>query len=259
MPNKGKVLVIDDNLDAVEVLKRALTENEYEVITSFSGEEGLNMALSEKPDCVLLDVMMPGMSGFHICKTLKRDMGLALPVVILSAKSSAKDISYAKSMGADDYLTKPVSSRRLVAAIDAAITAGAQAHGIMAGMAQYTLVLASNNVKTIYQLRQLVEGLSAAGTRKHRLIQAESAMRAERVTKAEMIDLIIVDGHLPAEGASVLCRSIKTDPKRKKIPIIALMPSANDDIKYAWAEDRLTEPIDTTALVAAIKRHLGES
>ena len=260
MPNKGKVLVIDDNLDAVEVLKRALTENEYEVITSFSGEEGLNMALSEKPDCVLLDVMMPGMSGFHICKTLKRDMALALPVVILSAKSSAKDISYAKSMGADDYLTKPVSSRRLVAAIDAAITAGAQAHGMFSGgMAQYTLMLASKNVKTIYQLRQLVEGLSAAGTRKHKLIQAESAVQAERVTKTETIDLIIVDGHLPAEGASVLCRSIKTDPKRKKIPVIALMPGADDGIKYAWADDRFAEPIDTAALVAAIKRHLGES
>ena len=255
MPGKGKVLVIDDNPDAVEVLRNTLTDNGYDVVSTLSGEDGLKMALSEHPNCVLLDVMMPGISGFNICKTLKRDMGLSLPVVILSAKSGAKDISYAKSMGADDYLTKPVSARRLLTAVDAAVSAGAH-HGTMAGTTLDTVLIVSHNVKTVYQLRQFVEDLSSRDIHRHRVLQAESCPQAERLSKSETIDLVIIDCTLPGDAGSKLCRSLKTDLKRKSIPIIALLGKAEDDIKYAWADDRLTQPINTAALLAAVKRHL---
>jgi DNA-binding response OmpR family regulator len=255
MPSKGKVLVIDDNPDAVEVLRHALTDAAYEVITAYSGEDGLKLIQAERPDCVLLDVMMPGTSGFQVCKTIKHDMGLGLPVVILSAKSGAKDISYARAMGADDYLTKPVSGRKLTAAIDAAIS-GTVRRIAVTDMGSDKLLVVTHQMKMLSLIRQILEGSAATGTGRYKLVHAESCQHADTMTKTEAPALVVVDGHLPGDGASMLCRSLKTDPKRKHIPVIVLTPSAQDDVRFAWANERLPEPIDGARLLECIKRHL---
>jgi len=125
MPPKARVLVIDDNPDAVEIMRIALADNDYDVVACLSGDEGLKRVQAEQPDCIVLDVMMPEMNGFNVCQSL-HEMGITTPVVILSAKSDLKAVARAKELGVFEYLTKPVSDQRLAKTVAAAIAAAAR-------------------------------------------------------------------------------------------------------------------------------------
>jgi len=103
-----KVLVVDDEERVREMLGFRLRLFGYEVLKASNGEEALEVATREKPDLVLLDIMMPGMDGFQVCSRLKRNEETKdIPVVILTAKADAKDVTRAVNSGASDYVVKP--------------------------------------------------------------------------------------------------------------------------------------------------------
>ncbi|MCH7990507.1 MAG: response regulator [Planctomycetes bacterium] len=111
-----KILVVDDIPDNVTLLRDDLIDDGYDVLTAGSGEEALRVAASEHPDLVLLDLMMPGMDGFEVCRRLKADAHLqAIPIVIVSASHSVDDVIKGLELGADDFITKPLN-RQIVAA-----------------------------------------------------------------------------------------------------------------------------------------------
>ena len=116
MEVKGaKILVVDDEPFNVELLEAHLSVAEYEVVTAYGGEEALEKVESEKPDLILLDVMMPGLNGFDVCKILKeKEETMFIPVVMVTALRELEDKIKGIESGADDFLTKPVNSIELL-------------------------------------------------------------------------------------------------------------------------------------------------
>ncbi|MDF2672679.1 MAG: response regulator transcription factor [Clostridiales bacterium] len=117
-----KILIIDDELHIVELLRYNLESNGYKVIFSLNGREGLNIAIEEKPDLILLDVMLPELDGFDVCKEIKKNKEIEfIPIIMLTAKSEEFDKILGLELGADDYITKPFSVRELLARIKAVL------------------------------------------------------------------------------------------------------------------------------------------
>lgn len=113
-----KILVIDDELNIVELLKYNLLSSGYKVYYALNGKDGLNLAVENKPDLILLDVMLPEMDGFDVCKQMKKIKEIEnIPIIMLTAKGDEFDKILGLELGADDYITKPFSVRELLARI----------------------------------------------------------------------------------------------------------------------------------------------
>ncbi|MBI3457331.1 MAG: response regulator [Candidatus Rokubacteria bacterium] len=118
MTRRSKILIVDDEPFNVDYLEQELEDLGYETVSAANGKEALEQVAAEAPDLVLLDVMMPGMDGFAVCRTLKEhDETRLIPVVIMTALDGVEDRIKGIEAGADDFLTKPVNQRELVARI----------------------------------------------------------------------------------------------------------------------------------------------
>ena len=113
-----KILIIEDEADLVKGLKLNLTDEGYEVSWAFDGQEGLRKALEEAPDLIILDIMLPKMSGLEVCRELRQKKA-NVPIIMLTAKGEEVDKVVGLEIGADDYITKPFSIRELLARIKA--------------------------------------------------------------------------------------------------------------------------------------------
>ena len=123
---KQKIIVVEDEPDLVDVVTYNLKREGYLVLAAQRGDEGINLIRSERPDLVLLDLMLPGMDGLSICRQMKSDGSLSeIPIIIASAKGEESDVVIGLEMGADDYLAKPFSPRELLARIKAVLRRGA--------------------------------------------------------------------------------------------------------------------------------------
>jgi len=110
-----KILVIDDEPKIVEICHDYLKASGFEVISASDGIQGLNLARREKPDLIVLDLMMPGMDGLDVCRNLRREGNI--PIIMLTARVDESDKLVGLELGADDYITKPFSPRELVARV----------------------------------------------------------------------------------------------------------------------------------------------
>jgi len=115
-----KILIIEDEKDMVTGLKFNLEARDYTVIAAYDGEAGYKKALSENPDLVILDLMLPKLNGYEVCKILKKEIP-DLPIIMLTAKSQEAEIVTGLELGADDYITKPFSVLELLARIKAVL------------------------------------------------------------------------------------------------------------------------------------------
>ena len=130
---KGKILVVDDEIYIVHILDFSLGMEGYEVLTALDGEQALEKARAEKPDLIVLDIMMPKLDGYETCKLLKADTATKnIPVILLSAKGRNVDQKIGFEVGADDYITKPFSPRKLVERINAILGQGNTQHRMQA-------------------------------------------------------------------------------------------------------------------------------
>ena len=110
-----KILVVDDEEDIAFSLARRLSAEGYQVICAEDGVEGLNRAHTEHPDLIVLDLMLPKMDGYKVCRLLKFDeRHRSIPIIILSARGQQEDIALARETGADFYMTKPFDPAALV-------------------------------------------------------------------------------------------------------------------------------------------------
>ena len=113
-----KILIVEDEKDMVTGLKFNLEARDYVVIAAYDGEAGYQKALKEQPDLVILDLMLPKLNGYEVCKKLKKEVP-DLPIIMLTAKSQEAEIVTGLELGADDYITKPFSVLELLARIKA--------------------------------------------------------------------------------------------------------------------------------------------
>jgi two-component system alkaline phosphatase synthesis response regulator PhoP len=119
MTMEKKILVIEDDPATSRLVDYSLRHEGYQVITASNGLEGVRKALSESPDLVILDVMLPGMDGFEICHRLRSEPTTAhLPILMFSAKAQEIDKETGIKVGADDYLTKPAAPAEIVSRVE---------------------------------------------------------------------------------------------------------------------------------------------
>jgi DNA-binding response OmpR family regulator len=110
-----KILIVDDSVTLCLIITRMLQKAGYQVLTASNGREGLNKAMQERPQCVILDVVLPGISGFSLCRQLRAlDPQHALSIIMISTKNTPMDQSWGLRQGADHYLPKPFTEQQLL-------------------------------------------------------------------------------------------------------------------------------------------------
>lgn len=112
-----KILIIEDEKNIVDIIKHNLRKEGYSIMEAYDGEQGLELGLKENPDLILLDIMLPKMDGFEVCKKLRQSVNT--PIIMLTAREEEVDKVLGLELGADDYVTKPFSHRELIARIKA--------------------------------------------------------------------------------------------------------------------------------------------
>ena len=117
MADADKILIVEDDRNLSDTLKYNLRKEGYEVVTAVDGAEALDVARREKPDLIILDLMLPKISGFEVCRILRKEM--IVPILMLTAKADETDKIVGLEIGADDYMTKPFSLRELLARVRA--------------------------------------------------------------------------------------------------------------------------------------------
>jgi twitching motility two-component system response regulator PilH len=122
----SKILIVDDLHTEVQMMKDAVTKHGHYVIEAADGESGFNLAKKEKPDLILLDVVLPKADGFSVCRRLKKDPETAqIPVIIISTKNQESDHFWGMKQGADAYLFKPAKPEELVSMVNRCLSIAA--------------------------------------------------------------------------------------------------------------------------------------
>jgi DNA-binding response OmpR family regulator len=118
--NSKKILIVDDEVDLVETVRFPLEMEGYHVLVSYNGEDALNQARKENPDLILLDLMLPKLDGYKVCRLLKFDDRYKhIPILMLTAKTQEKDKALGMETGANEYITKPFEMDHLLARVKA--------------------------------------------------------------------------------------------------------------------------------------------
>ena len=112
------ILIVEDDATMLRGLKDNFEFKDYRVLTAADGENGLNLALNEKPDLIILDIMLPKINGYEVCRLIRKE-NLDMPIIMLTAKGEESDIVLGLNLGADDYVTKPFSIKELLARTEA--------------------------------------------------------------------------------------------------------------------------------------------
>jgi twitching motility two-component system response regulator PilH len=116
------ILIVDDSPTELHLFQNMLEKNGFQTLVADSGEEGIRQAQSQRPDCILMDVVMPGMNGFQATRKLTRDPGTAqIPVIMITTKDQETDKIWGMRQGAVEYLVKPVAEKQLVEKINSVV------------------------------------------------------------------------------------------------------------------------------------------
>ena len=134
------VLIVEDEQSIVDILSFNLTREGYDTLEALDGPTGLQLALEQNPDLILLDLMLPGLSGFEVCKKI-RETGSSTPILMLTAREEEEDKVLGLELGADDYITKPFSVRELMARVKANIRRVSMAPAPSAGTQEESVPL----------------------------------------------------------------------------------------------------------------------
>jgi DNA-binding response OmpR family regulator len=117
MPGKKKILLVDDSATAL-LMEKTMLGSTYDLITASDGAEALKVAVKELPDLILLDVVMPKMGGFEVCRVLRGiDATRAIPIIMVTTRGEGKNVEAGFASGANDYVTKPINGAELLAKI----------------------------------------------------------------------------------------------------------------------------------------------
>jgi len=269
----ARVLVVDDILSNVKLLEAKLTAEYFEVITAFNGLECLARMDEGVPDIVLLDVMMPGMDGFEVCRRIKSNPRTAhVPVVMVTALDQPSDRVAGLEAGADDFLTKPVDDSALFARVRSLVRLKMmtdelrmrESTGQGMGLIDPAETLIENNLSgrilVIEDRAESVAWFASALQPKHEVSSADTFEEALVRVKGGDYDLIVVSLGMRGFDGLRLCSQLRSLPEGRHVPILVVV-SDGDRRKLTQAlemgvNDYLTRPVDKNELTARVRTQL---
>jgi two-component system, cell cycle response regulator len=269
----ARVLVVDDILSNVKLLEAKLTAEYFEVITAFNGAECLAKMEQGAPDIVLLDVMMPGMDGFEVCRRIKSNPKTAhVPVVMVTALDQPSDRVAGLDAGADDFLTKPVDDAALFARVRSLVRLKMmtdelrmrESTGQGMGLLDPAETLIENNqsgrILVIEDRPESVAWFTSALSSNHDVSSADTFEEALVRVKGGDFDLIVVSLGMRGFDGLRLCSQLRSLPEGRHVPILVVV-SDGDRRKLTQAlemgvNDYLTRPVDKNELVARVRTQL---
>lgn len=270
----ARVLVVDDVVPNVKLLEAKLSSEYFDVITATSGEEALQLVGSEHPDIVLLDVMMPGMDGFEVCRRIKSNPRTAhLPVVMVTALDHPKDRVLGLEAGADDFLTKPVQDVALLARVRSLVrlkmltdelhlreatgqTLGAQGAvslDITSEITDARILLIEDQKRSAERMAEVVGELGEVE------IEADAARGVERAQAVDH-DLVVVSLALTGVDGLRVCSQLRTLETSRHVPILIVVDASDSKELVRGFEigvnDYLVRPMDRNELLARSKTQI---
>ena len=185
-----RILVVDDLPENVFMLQDRLENEGYEVVTAYDGKTGIAKATSDMPDLILLDVMMPGMTGIEVCKALKQDPSTAdIPIIIVTAKSGADDTKEGLEAGAFDYIKKPFEKVEMLARINSALKLS-EAHKLVVE-AEKRSMYAATVVTTNHKIKQPLTLISLSSAAIKRELNKEQISRDAILNRLNYIETAV--------------------------------------------------------------------
>ncbi len=211
----SRLLIIEDELPMRTALADVLQAEGYRVLTSADGQAGLERAIKEKPDLILLDIMMPRLDGFEVCSELRR-LSVAVPILMLTAKGLVEDRVTGLDCGADDYLVKPFSTEELLARVRALLRRHERDH-----KGQTTLRLGSIELDLVKQTASRGRKAIHVTSREFAMLRLMAENPGEPVSRERFLDIVwgytafpttrTVDNHI-----ATLRGKLETDPDQPR-------------------------------------------
>jgi DNA-binding response OmpR family regulator len=217
LPGISNILVVDDEVKIVEVIKSYLVNSGYEVAAAYCGSQALEIFEKKNPSLVILDLMLPDISGEEVCKTLRKKS--RVPVIMLTAKVDEEDILKGLDIGADDYITKPFSPRQLVARVRALLRRS------MSEDAQTSNVISFNdNDLIIDSLKREVRkkgGIICLTPNEYRILLTMVKYPSKTFTRDELINMALGENFIGFDRTidthiKNLRQKIESDPKNPR-------------------------------------------
>jgi two-component system cell cycle response regulator len=271
----ARILVVDDILPNVKLLEAKLSSEYYDVLTATSGEEALTRVAQDSPDIILLDVMMPGMDGFEVCKRIKSNPAYAhIPVVMVTALTDSTDKVRGLEAGADDFLSKPVNDTALMARVRSLVRLKMTVDEWRARSTTANQLGLEDDNSTVMNERveeariliiddQQFEADKIAETL-HRdndiVIPVTSGIEAMELVSQHDFDLVIVSLNLKNEDGLRLCSHLKSNERTRSVPI--LMVATDDDLDRVargleiGAHDYVMRPVDRNEILARARTQI---
>lgn len=259
------ILVVEDNIKNLKLVKALLVMGEYNVVSSESAENGLELAREHLPELILMDIQLPGMNGLEATKIVKGDDKLKnIPVVALTSYAMEGDEEKALEAGCDSYMTKPIDTRNFLEKI-----------AIYVGQKSQPKIIASSEEKKVRDVNtskgakilvvdddpkniKLMEGILISGG--YRIFTAENGEEALRQVREVGPDLVLLDIMMPGIDGYEVTKQIKANPQSENIPIILVtaLDGRNDKIRGmdAGAEEFLTKPVNPVEIEARVESML---
>ena len=269
----ARVLVVDDILSNVKLLEAKLTTEYFEVVTAYSGIEALAKVDECAPDIILLDVMMPGMDGFEVCRRIKANPKSAhVPVVMVTALDQPSDRVAGLEAGADDFLTKPVDDAALFARVRSLVrlkmmtdelrmreTTG-QEMGLLDPASTLSEAAISGRILIIEDRPESVAWFASALQPDHSISSVDTFEEALVRVRGGDYDLIVVSLGMRGFDGLRLCSQLRSLPEGRHVPILVVVTDG-DRRKLTQAleigvNDYLTRPVDKNELVARVRTQL---
>ena len=258
---KSKILFIDDDPDFSDASRIILEQAGYEVALAKDGKTGLEKAKKDNPDLIILDVILPDINGFSVCRELKEDPKYsAIPIVLLTGLG-AKSGSYAENIGAqhraDAFLEKPSSPPAILEKVNSLLTS--KKHSAREERAQPRILLVDDDPDFLEATRQILVA------NRYDVITAKDGEEGIAKAKYENPDLIILDVIMPGKDGYTVCYELRKSPQTRPIPVIMLTAIGQQLSKPEYgveiaidhlADDYIDKPVDMQTLLKKIEKHL---
>lgn len=265
----ARILVVDDVAANVKLLEAKLSAEYYDVLMAFSGQECLEIATERLPDLILLDVMMPGMDGFEVCKYLKSDEDTAhIPVVMVTALSEISDRVRGLDAGADDFLSKPVNDIALFARVRSLLRLKMMMDELRVrqetsgklGIIESSIPETGDDARILiadgseFTAKRIANHLEDIGHTTERVRKSEAALKRGREDKFE---LIIVGLDIDSGNGLRLCSQFRSQEETRHVPLLMVLEDA-DLPQLAkgldlGVSDYLVKPLDRGELLARVR------